>query len=225
MAGFFTRTHRYTTTALKLRRFVASSFSECGCSFPSVFFGVAALSVFAFLFGGAFLSFLECGWWLSLRFFAHPSLSWWCCLFLSLCVVRLGWCCISSSSVWVVLRSLFLLVGGAFSLHSWVALTPVLQHHRCGRSTTSKKEDDPPLSTPTIEPEATQSGHIGRASPCEDRPLNGVCVRSKFACGIVGAVSVHGVSGNNADFKGGSCAGGFVRVRWRSLVVAGSQTL
>ena len=31
------------------------------------------------------------------------------------------------------------------------------------------------------------------------------------------AVSVRGASGNNAEFKGGSCAGGFVRVRWRCL--------
>ena len=115
MAGFFTRKHRYITTALKLRRLAASFLSECGCSFPSIFFGVAALSVFALLFGGAFLFFLWCGWWLSFRFFAHPCFSWWCCLFLSLCVVRLGWCCVFSSSVWVVLRLLLFRLGGAAS--------------------------------------------------------------------------------------------------------------
>ena len=167
---------------------------------PSSFFWVVVLSLSLFVRGAV---------WVVLRLFFFRLGG------VASSLLPFGWYCVLSLC-WLVVFSL--------STLGWRSL-PFSSTIGCGRSTTSKKEEGPPLSTPTIEPEATQGGHIGRASPCEDRPLNGVCVRSKFSCGIVGAVSVHGVSGNNADFQGGSCAGGFVRVRWRCLVVAGSQTL
>ena len=125
-----------------------------------------------------FFSFLS-GVWV-VAFFSFPPSSFFWVVVLSLSLFVRG-------AAWVVLRLLFFRSGGAaFSLLAgwWSFLTPLLG----GALSRSPAPQGAPLPkmTPTIEPEATQGGHIGRASPCEDRPLNGVCVRSKFACGIVG---------------------------------------
>ena len=225
MAGFFTRKHRYTTTALKLRRLVASFLSECVCSFFSTFFGVVALSVRLRPSVRWCFSFLSSVWVVAFLSLLLSSFFWVVVLSLSLFVRGAVWVVLrlllfslvgvasSPSSVWVVLRSLSLLVGGSF-------LSPLLGG-ALSRSPAPYKWEKHHVRKGggpfTLHSEATQGGHIGRASPCEDRPLNRVCVRSKFSCGIVGLCRYIVFQETSRISKVAVVQVGFVRVRWRCL--------
>ena len=84
----------------------------------------------------------------------------------------------------------------------------------------------PSLSRPPHDPPRPRLsvGNVGRASPCQDLPYVGACVRSKLASRFLGLCRCAVVQGHNTDVNDRRCAGGFVCVRGRCLGIGRSQS-
>ena len=76
--------------------------------------------------------------------------------------------------------------------------------------------------TTTNTTNTQESGEVG--SPCNSCPVCGACAWSKLTCGFLGLCWCTVVWRYNSHAKGRRRADDFVRVRWRCLAAAGSQS-